>query len=63
MGPLGIELRNEGIKLRLLLQEVGTCRFCRLLLQRQVHAFMTAILLRVTRLDPLNANPQPQPPH
>src|SRR5260221_2931955 len=28
-----------------------------------MHALMAAVLLRMTRLDPFNANAQPKPPH
>jgi hypothetical protein len=54
---LDVELRNEVIELRLLLQKVGTCWLDRLMLQGQIHAFMPAILLRLAWLDPLDTNP------
>src|SRR6266704_4549394 len=31
-------------------------------LQGQMHALMAAVLLRMTRLDPFNANTEPEPP-
>ena len=31
-------------------------------LQSEMHALVTAVLLRMARLDPFNANPQAEPP-
>jgi hypothetical protein len=47
----------------LLLQEVGARGLGGFQLQYQVHALMPAILLRIARLDPLNANAKPERPH
>ncbi len=63
MRSLAVELGYEVIELRLLLGEVLTRWLGGLQLQCQVHALMPAILLRIARFDPFNANPQPQPPH
>jgi hypothetical protein len=57
--PLVVELLNEGIELALPLQNVGSRRSRRFLFQRQVHTLMPAILLRVTRLDALDADAEP----
>jgi hypothetical protein len=46
----------------LLLQEVFPRWLGGLLLQRQMHAFMPTVLLRVTGLDALDADPEAQPP-
>ena len=39
---------------RLLLEHVGHRRFGRFALQREVHALMASVLLRVARLDPFD---------
>lgn len=54
---------DERIEAFLLLQEVERRRFGGFLLLGQMHALVAAILLRVARLDPLDGDPQPQPPH
>jgi hypothetical protein len=46
----------------LLLQEIGASRLGGLQLQRQMHALMPAILLRVARLDALDVDTEPEPP-
>jgi hypothetical protein len=43
--------------------EVARGGFGGLFLQRQVHALVTAVLLRMSRLDALDLNSSPQPPH
>ena len=53
---------NEVIKAGLLLQEVGGGRFGGFFLQGEMHALMTAILLRMAGLDALDANAQAKPP-
>src|SRR5437762_7082159 len=63
MGPLLVEGGDELIETRLLLQEVLGGRLGGLLLERQMHALMAAVLLRVARLDAFDVDPQPQPPH
>ena len=62
MGPLGIEFLDEGVEAGLLLKAVHTGRTRCFLLQRKVHALVAAILLRVTRLDALDADAEAQPP-
>jgi hypothetical protein len=54
--PLVVAALDELIELGLLLQEVLARRFGGFLLQRQVHAFVAAILLRVAKLDALDAD-------
>ena len=47
---------SKVIKSLLLLQEVVCRRFGGLFFQSQVHAFMTAVLLRIARLDALDCD-------
>ena len=63
MRALVVEVVHEGVEPRLLLQEVLGGGSGRLLLQRQVHAFMAAVLLRMAGLDALDGDAQAQPPH
>jgi hypothetical protein len=60
---LVVEDIDEVIELGLLLQEVRTGRLGGFFLQGQMHALMAAVLLRMTRPDPFNPNPQAQPPN
>jgi len=53
---------NEVIEALLLLQEVEGSGLSGFRLQRQVHAFVTAVLLRVPGLDALQVDDQAQPP-
>ena len=62
MWPLAVEDLDEVIEACLLLQEVASRRFGSLFFQRQMHAFVTAILLRMARLDALDADAQTEPP-
>src|SRR6185312_12316466 len=55
----GVELLDEGIEACLLLQAVEPRRPGRLFLQGQMHALMTAILLRMARLDALDRDAEP----
>ena len=57
-----VEDSDEVVEAGLLLQEVGSGRLRGFFLQREMHAFMTAVLLRVIRLDAFNANAQAEPP-
>src|SRR5207302_11014532 len=63
MGPLLVEGADELIEARLLLQEILGGRLGGLLLERQMHAFVAAVLLRVSGLAALDIDPEPQPPH
>ena len=56
MRPFLIELLNKSIEPSLLLQDVGARGASRFFLQGQMHAFMTAVLLRMTRPNPLNGD-------
>ena len=62
MRTLAIELFHEDVELSLLLQDIGAGRAGGFLLERQMHAFMAAVLLGMTRLDALDRDAQPQPP-
>jgi hypothetical protein len=57
---LVIEYLDEIIEAGLLLQEVAGGRFGDFFLQGQMHAFGTAVLLRMATLDPFDANAQAQ---
>jgi hypothetical protein len=63
MGPLLVEGADELIEASLLLEEVLGGGLGGLLLERQMHALMAAVLLRVSGLDALDIDPEPQPPH
>ena len=62
MRSFGVELLDEVVGAGLLLLEIVDSRFGRLALQCEMHAFMTAVLLRVARLDPLDRDAWSQPP-
>src|SRR5688572_11733028 len=57
-----VELLHEAIKAGLLLEAVHARRAGRLFLQRKMHAFMAAVLLRVTGLDALDRDAEAEPP-
>ena len=54
MGPLGIELRLEGVEASLLLEAVVAGRAGRFLLESEVETLVAAVLLRVARPDALD---------
>jgi len=58
MRPFGVELFHESIELGLLLQQIRASGPCRFLLERQVHAFMPPVLLRMTRPNLFDADAQ-----
>jgi hypothetical protein len=58
-----VELLDEDIELSLLLKQIGAGWPCGFFLEGQVHALVTAILLRMTRPNAFNADAQTQPPH
>jgi hypothetical protein len=60
--PLVIVNPDEPIEALLLLQEVERRRLGGFLLEREMHALMAPVLLRATRLDALDLDPQPEPP-
>ena len=57
MRPFVIRLVQEGVELGLLLQDVGARRASGFFLQSEMHAFVTAILLWMPRLDAFDADP------
>ena len=63
MGSLVVELADERIEARLLLQAVHSGWSGRFLLERQVHALVPAVLLRMAGLDALDGDAQAQPPY
>jgi hypothetical protein len=58
-----VEDLKESVEAGLLLKKVGGRRLGGFFLQRKVHAFVTAVLLRMGGLDAFDANAQTQPPH
>jgi hypothetical protein len=62
MRPFDIELAHEGIEAFLLLQTVGARRSGCFLFEGKVHALMTSVLLRMTRLDAFDGDTEPRPP-
>ena len=62
MGSLVVVNPDEGIEALLLLQKVKRGGLGRLLLERQMHALMAAVLLGMAWLDALQADAQSQPP-
>ena len=57
-----VELVREGVEGALLTSGVGGGRRRRLLLEREVHALMPRVLLRLTGLDALETDAQTYPP-
>lgn len=62
MRPFGIVLGNEVVEAFLLLDDVGTRWAGGFTLEREVHALVAAVLLRMARLDALDGDAEPQPP-
>jgi hypothetical protein len=62
MRPLLVVLLDEAIEAALLLEKIFGRWFGGFFLQRQMHALMAPVLLRVSRLDALDADSQPQLP-
>src|SRR2546423_6681832 len=62
MRSLGVELVNEGVEALLLLQAIHARRAGGLLLQREVHALVTAVLLRTAGLDAFDRDAEAKPP-
>ena len=54
MGSFEIEFLQEGVELGLLLQEVDAGRAGGFFFQGEMHAFMTAVLLRMAGTDSFN---------
>lgn len=63
MRTLAIKNLDEVIEAGLLLEEVDGGRLGGFFLQGEMHAFVTAILLGMARLDPFDGNAQARPPH
>jgi hypothetical protein len=58
-----VEDFDEIIEAGLLLKKVGNGGFGRFFFQGEMHAFMAAVLMRMTGLDAFNADAQAEPPH
>ena len=56
MGSFLIEFLQKGVELSLLLQDVGAGRAGGFFLQGEMHAFMAAVLLRMTGADAFNGD-------
>ena len=54
-----VKFLNEGVELCLLLQDIGASRTGGLLLQSQMHAFVPAVLLRMTGPNAFDGDAQP----
>lgn len=63
MGALPVELVDEIVEARLLLQDVGGGGSRGRRFERQMHALVSPVLLGMARGDPFESNAQPQPPH
>ena len=62
MRAFGVELLEEGIEAGLLLEAVHAWRPGCFLLQGQMHALVTAVLLGVAGFDAFDCNAKPEPP-
>jgi len=58
----GVELANEGVEALLLLQTVAAWRPGGFPLEGEMHTLVSAVLLRLARLDALDGNAEPEPP-
>ena len=63
MGPLGVELCDEGVEALLLLDGVAGRRASGVLLQGEVHALVAPVLLGMTRLDAFDRDAEAEPPY
>ena len=59
MRPLLVVLRDERVEPRLLLEHIRRRRLGGFVLQREVHALVPAVLLRLAGLNPLDLNAEP----
>ena len=57
-----IELFDEIVELALLLKTIEARRACGFLFEREMHAFVSSILLGMTRPDPFDTDAQTKPP-
>jgi hypothetical protein len=57
-----VEDFDKLVEARLLLEKIAGGRFGGFFLQRQMHAFVTPVLLWMGGLDPFDADSQAQPP-
>ena len=62
MRSLRIELVDERVEACLLLQNVHAWRAGGLVLERKMHALVTAVLLRLSGFDSLDLDAEPEPP-
>jgi hypothetical protein len=62
VGPFVVVALHEGIEARLLLQHVRRCRVRGFRFERQVQSLMPAVLLRMPRRNPFEADAEARPP-
>jgi hypothetical protein len=60
--PLAVEAIHEHVKPHLLLEHIGGGRAGGLGLQREMHALVSPVLLRVARRGPFESNAEAEPP-
>ena len=63
MRSLVVVAGDEGVKARLLLEDIRRGGFGRLCLQRAMHALVSPVLLRMAGLNPFDLNAEAEPPH
>ena len=62
MRPFVVELVDKGIEAGLLLKDIRGRRACRVVLHGEVQALVPALLLRMSRRNPLEADAEAEPP-
>jgi hypothetical protein len=63
MRAVRVETRHEVIDAGLLLEHVARRRLRRFAFEREMHALVPPVVLRMARLAALDLNPKAEPPH